>query len=120
MGARTTAVPSAQNSGSAECTFTHLAWNEFPGSRVTLPGWQGWQHGDNTVIGRQYLVRQAMTLLEFAKSTGNPELSAALVEKANDLKARLDETGAADKSPLAPDVEPEWRDPRRHSTGNRR
>lgn len=72
------------------------------------------------MIGRQYLVRQAATVLKFAKSTGNPELSAALIEKANDLKSRLDETGAADKSPFAPDVEPEWRGDRRRSAGNRR
>jgi hypothetical protein len=69
------------------------------------------------VIGRQYFVRQAETLLKFAKSTNNPELSAVLIEKAADLKSQLDEAGAADKSPLAPDVEPARSDDRRGSAG---
>jgi len=62
------------------------------------------------VIGRQYFVRQAATLLKFAKSTGNPELSAVLVEKAADLNSRLDQAGAEDRSHQAPDVQPEPRD----------
>jgi hypothetical protein len=67
------------------------------------------------VIGRQYFVRQAATLIKFARSTNNPELSAVLIEKAADLKSQVDEAGAADKSPLAPDVEPEPSDDRRGS-----
>lgn len=61
------------------------------------------------MIGRLYFVRQAATLLKFAKSTANPELSAVLIEKAADLKARMDETTARDRSLSlrAPDVEPE-------------
>ena len=43
------------------------------------------------MIGRLYFVRQAATLLKFAKSTANPELSAVLIEKAADLKSRMDE-----------------------------
>jgi hypothetical protein len=50
-------------------------------------------------------VRQAATLLKFAKSTTNPELSAVLIEKAADLKSRVDETDAVDQSDLAADVE---------------
>jgi hypothetical protein len=57
------------------------------------------------VIGRQYLVRQAATLLEFAKSTNNPDLSAALIEKAAALKSQVE--GTVDQSLKAPDVEPE-------------
>lgn len=58
------------------------------------------------MIGRLYFVRQAATLLKFARSTANPELSAVLIEKAAELKSRID--GAeADKSLRAPDVEPE-------------
>ena len=72
------------------------------------------------MIGRQYLVRQAMTLLKFAKSTGNPELSAVLIEKADDLKTRIDETGAADRSNQAPDVEPERNSDLRRSAGGQR
>jgi hypothetical protein len=70
-------------------------------------GW--WPYGEIIVIGKQYFVRQATTLLEFARSTGNPELSAVLIEKAADLTSRLDETDAADRSLAAPDVEPEKR-----------
>jgi len=59
------------------------------------------------VIGRLYFVRQAATLLKFAQSTANPELSAFLIEKAADLKSRKDETTARDRSVRAPDVETE-------------
>ncbi len=59
------------------------------------------------MIGRLYFVRQAATLLKFAKSTANPELSAVLIEKAADLKSRMDQTTARDRSVRAPDVEPE-------------
>jgi len=60
------------------------------------------------VISRQYFVRQAATLLEFAQSTTNPQLAAVLVEKAAALKSKVDEANARPGlSPLAPDVEPE-------------
>jgi hypothetical protein len=59
------------------------------------------------VIGKQYFVRQAATLLKFAKSTQDPKIAAALVEKAADLKSQVDETiPPADQSLLAPDIEP--------------
>jgi hypothetical protein len=59
------------------------------------------------VIGKQYFVRQAATLLRFAKSTQNPTIEAALVEKAVDFKSQIDETiPPADLTPLAPDIEP--------------
>jgi hypothetical protein len=54
-----------------------------------------------------YFVRQAATLLKFAQSTANPELSAVLIEKAVELKSRVDGSNAADRSLRAPDVEPE-------------
>ena len=67
-------------------------------------------HGESTVIGRQYFLRQAATALEFARSTNDPKLAAALVEKASDLLAQIDESSArSDPSPQAPDVEPENR-----------
>jgi hypothetical protein len=50
-------------------------------------------------------VRQAATLLKFAKSTKNPDLAAVLVEKAADLKSKVDESPASDPSPQAPDIE---------------
>jgi hypothetical protein len=57
------------------------------------------------VIGRQYLARQATTLLKFAKSTKDPNLAGVLVEKAADLKSQIDETMRPDPTPRAPDVE---------------
>jgi hypothetical protein len=63
--------------------------------------------GETSVIGKQYFVRQAATLLRFAKSTNDPKVAAALVEKAADLKSQLDQAiPPADLTPLAPDVEP--------------
>jgi hypothetical protein len=58
------------------------------------------------VIGKEYFVRQAATLLRFAKTTTNPDLAAGLTVKAADLKSQVDETSALpDLSPRAPDVE---------------
>jgi hypothetical protein len=60
------------------------------------------------VIGREYFLRQAATLFKFAKMTKDPKISVALLEKAADLKAQVDETmpPPSDRSPKAPDVEP--------------
>jgi hypothetical protein len=59
------------------------------------------------VIGKQYFVRQATTLLKFAKSTRDPKLAAAVVEKAAALKSQGDQAlPPADLTPLAPDIEP--------------
>jgi hypothetical protein len=64
-------------------------------------------HGGSTVIGREYFVRQAAILFQFAKVTKDPKISAALLEKAADLKAQVDETMLpVDPSLQAPDVEP--------------
>jgi hypothetical protein len=57
------------------------------------------------VVGRNYFTRQAATLLKFAQSTSDPQLAAALVEKAADLKKQIDETNPPDPSPRPPDVE---------------
>jgi len=60
------------------------------------------------MVGRHYFVRQAAILLRFARSTSDPQLAAALVEKAADLKSQVDETiPPPDPSPRAPDVQPE-------------
>jgi hypothetical protein len=62
------------------------------------------------VIGRQYFLRQAATLLKLALSTNDPKLAAALIGRADDLLAQIDESSARpDPMPLAPDVEPENR-----------
>jgi hypothetical protein len=67
-------------------------------------GWATWGTG---VIGRDYFVRQATTLLKFAKSTTNPQLAAVLIEKAADLKSQVDDASTTpDPSPRTPDVEP--------------
>jgi hypothetical protein len=59
------------------------------------------------VIGRQYFTRQAATLVEFARATHDPELAAALIEKASDFLSQIDESSAEpDPTPLAPDIEP--------------
>jgi hypothetical protein len=60
------------------------------------------------VIGRDYFMRQAAILFRFAKATRDPEISAALLDKAADLKLQVDEPGGAraDLTPRAPDVEP--------------
>jgi hypothetical protein len=59
------------------------------------------------VISRRYLRRQASTLIKFARSTNNPELTAALVVRAANLKSQVEEsTPVPDASLEAPDVEP--------------
>ena len=57
------------------------------------------------MLGKDYLVRQAATLLKFAQTTTDTQVAEALVEKAADLKSRIDESRLPDLSPLAPDVE---------------
>ena len=64
-------------------------------------------HGENKVIGKQYFVRQAAILFGLARATTDPKISAALLEKAADVKLRVDEPGALpDSTPRAPDIEP--------------
>jgi hypothetical protein len=42
-----------------------------------------------------------------AKATSDPKMSAALMDKAADVKSKVDELGVArDLSPKAPDIEP--------------
>ena len=81
----------------------NLAGTKFALPRFALRS----KSGENIVIGRQYFVRQAATLVEFARSTNDPELAAGLIGKAADLLAQIDEPSAGpDPSPQAPDVEP--------------
>jgi hypothetical protein len=59
------------------------------------------------VIEKQYFVRQATILFGIAKATKDPKISAALMDKAADLKSKVDEPGAPlDITSLAPDIEP--------------
>jgi hypothetical protein len=57
------------------------------------------------MIDRNYLARHAAALLKLAQSAADPDLAAALVAKAVDLKARIDENVWPDVTPLAPDIE---------------
>jgi hypothetical protein len=60
------------------------------------------------MIGKQYFVRQAAILFGIAKATKDPKISGALLDKAADLKLKVDEPGATtpDLTPIQPDVEP--------------
>ena len=63
--------------------------------------------GEIHVIGKAYFVRQAAILFKFAKATKDPKISAALMEKAADLKLQVDDPWASrDLTPPAPDIEP--------------
>ena len=58
------------------------------------------------MIGRDYFVRQAMTLLKMARLTKDPQAAAGLTEKAADLQALSDEAPLAQVlSPIAPDIQ---------------
>jgi hypothetical protein len=59
------------------------------------------------MIGRDYFVRQAATVLKFAKVTTNPQLAAVLIEKTADLRSQLDDAGTMpDPRAQTPVVEP--------------
>jgi hypothetical protein len=80
----------------------NLAGTKFAVPRFALRS----KSGESIVIGRHYFLRQAATLLEFAQSTNDPDRAAALVEKAADLLAQIDEPSARpDPSLQAPDVQ---------------
>jgi hypothetical protein len=55
------------------------------------------------VVGKKYLADQAAILLNFAKTTTDPDVAVRLLDKAADLTAKLEE--APDVSPRPPDVE---------------
>ena len=60
------------------------------------------------MLNRNYFKRQATTLIKFAKSSSDPQLVAALVDKADELIAQGNiATPSPDLSPRAPDIEPE-------------
>ena len=54
-------------------------------------------------------MRQAAILFRFAKATRDPEISAALMEKAADLKLQVDEPGADNLNAPFPGAEIRWR-----------
>jgi hypothetical protein len=55
------------------------------------------------VASKDYIVRQAVILLEYAKTIKDPKVSAALIDKAADTKDRDDPL--PDPRPRAPDIE---------------
>lgn len=58
------------------------------------------------MIGREYLSRQALTLLKLARVTKDPDRAASFTQQAADLQARLEEAPIVpDQSPKAPDVQ---------------
>jgi hypothetical protein len=57
------------------------------------------------MVSRSYFARQAATLIKFAQSSSDPQVVAALVEKAVDLKSQVDESATPDRGPRPPDVE---------------
>jgi hypothetical protein len=57
------------------------------------------------VLGK-FAREAAAVLLRFSKSTSDPNLAAALIEKAADIKDRDDSLQKIDKSPRPPDVQP--------------
>jgi hypothetical protein len=61
----------------------------------------------NIVAGnKEYLERQAATLMKFANATTDRQVAARLVEKAVDLQCRVDRAAARpDRGPRAPDVQ---------------
>jgi hypothetical protein len=62
------------------------------------------------VIGRDYLAQQAKTLLNLALTTRDRGKAAALLEKAADMKSKIDEANLTihDRATLAPDIEPDF------------
>jgi hypothetical protein len=81
-------------------------WSEEIHNFRVIPSALGY-HGGIAVIAREYFGRQAAILFKFAKATTDPKISAALMEKAADLKLQVDEPGAQPGfNPPAPDVEP--------------
>jgi hypothetical protein len=85
--------------------FCTVPRNEFPAA-ASCPRAGAHNTGVNIVAGKEYLTRQATTLIKFAKVTTDPQMIAGLVDKAVDLKSKVDEA-AIDRSPRAPDVQPE-------------
>jgi hypothetical protein len=58
------------------------------------------------VIGRDYFTTEAETLLQLAKLATDPQVAASLIERAADLRALVDELGAApDPSPRTHNID---------------
>jgi hypothetical protein len=87
------------------CTLLYIR----QGTECPTSAWnkRRWDTRGKAVIGKQYFVRQAAILFGIAKATKDPKMSAALMDKAADVKSKVDELGASlDLSPRAPDIDP--------------
>jgi hypothetical protein len=78
---------------------TKLFWNEIHLFELRLRGLRV------VMIGRDYLARQAATLLRLALLTRDARQAASLAAKAAELKERLDAVPLTDVSPMAPDID---------------
>ena len=58
------------------------------------------------MIDRTYLARHVATLLKLARSTSDRLLAATLIDKAVELKSRIDDNGYRDLTPVPPDIDP--------------
>jgi hypothetical protein len=56
------------------------------------------------MIAREYLTRQAATLLKLAKVASSPREAAAFTNKAAELQARCSEARVSDTLPTAPEI----------------
>ena len=83
------------------CILLDSSWNESRSWRVK--GAALGYHGETEVIAKEYFVRQAAILFGLAKATTDPKISAAILDKAADLKSQVDEP-AIDRSPRTPDM----------------
>ena len=58
------------------------------------------------MVSRNYFTRQIETLLKFAKTSSDPMVVTALVDKASELQSQADQALLTpDLSPLPPDIE---------------
>jgi hypothetical protein len=55
------------------------------------------------VAGKKYRTEQAATMLKFARAITDPDVAAGFLDKAVELKTKIEES--PDASPRAPDVE---------------
>jgi hypothetical protein len=58
------------------------------------------------MIYKNSLARHAAMLLRLARVTADPDLAAALISKAADLKTRIDEVSCPDVTPPTSSAEP--------------
>ena len=59
----------------------------------------GWRSVSRAMIDRDYLSRQAATLLKLARLVKDPKLAAGLTTKAADLQDRCDQGALASNAP---------------------